>query len=152
MPGTVLGAKETSLLNFFFFPFSTAPAACGSSGLGGLKLPTPQPSNTHWILNPPSKAGDGNRVLRNTSWTHYHCSTMGTHTFFIFVCLFPKYKLINLTHLKWTDSLRIGSSLILKKKLCHQTSKIGTQSSKHTTLSNYPSAVCLAFLPCSVTL
>ena len=33
-----------------------------------------------WILNPPSEARDQTLILMDTSWIHFHCTTMGMST------------------------------------------------------------------------
>ena len=108
---------------FFFFWFvcfcfcfcliRAAPMVCGSSQARGLNRSCsywPMPVTTiwdpsricylhhsswqRWILNPLSKARDWTHVLMDTSWIHYHWTTMGTPNrkfFFLTFCFLGPY-------------------------------------------------------------
>ena len=54
--------------------YATATATWDLSHVCNLNLSSQQ----RQILNPLSKARDQTRILMDTSWIHFHCTTMGT--------------------------------------------------------------------------
>ena len=99
-------SKAKAFFSFFFLILSLlfssycllfrgACAAYGSSQargqIGAATASLYHSSWQHQIFNPLSKARDRTRILMDTCFVHYRCTTMGTPLFFIyyyFVCLF----------------------------------------------------------------